>query len=298
MRSNASNQSHPFLGTIDVLYCENDTDIPWDTLSIDVIELVYEAEYFKILRTGNHTIWINIDHRALVQIQLNQEKAFVYVTPSMLRDTFYFAYGIIYLTLSFFLRRANYFPIHASAVAKHNKALIFTGNSRSGKTTTSLAMLRKGFNLLSDDTILLHKDNSRFTIYSVPIKVSITPETNQLLPELAETLFPLSVRNNGKYYLDIDKVSQGAFQKDCEPHLLFFPVITGNTETRVEPLSALQATEKLLHKSFTSIDSETTTNNFNILCALATASVAYTLYLGTDLERMAEQVAQLFDASL
>jgi hypothetical protein len=62
------------------------------------------------------------------------------------------------------LAEKGYFFTHAAGVTKNNKGVLIVGHSHSFKTTITMCMIRKGYEFLGDDFILL-KDKK---IYSFP----------------------------------------------------------------------------------------------------------------------------------
>jgi hypothetical protein len=62
---------------------------------------------------------------------------------------------ITYTSLAPLLRRNGYFLLHAFAAARDGQAALLVGASGSGKTTTGLSLLLAGWQLLSNDVVLL-----------------------------------------------------------------------------------------------------------------------------------------------
>jgi hypothetical protein len=59
------------------------------------------------------------------------------------------------------------FIIHGSAVAKNNKAIIFTGKNGAGKST-AMNLLHPEFTALADDTVIIRCENKKFYLYQTP----------------------------------------------------------------------------------------------------------------------------------
>ncbi|HWP68888.1 MAG TPA: hypothetical protein VN437_06250 [Rectinemataceae bacterium] len=57
------------------------------------------------------------------------------------------------LVLTFLLRRRPFLTLHGSAVAGPNGALAFLGDRGSGKSTTAMALIQAGYEMLCDDVI-------------------------------------------------------------------------------------------------------------------------------------------------
>ncbi len=69
--------------------------------------------------------------------------------------------ALIPLALTFHLARKNLFYAHAAALRDpQGRGWLFTGSHGAGKSTTAYALLNQGWQLMSDDDVLLHKKGS------------------------------------------------------------------------------------------------------------------------------------------
>ena len=88
------------------------------------------------------------------------------ITILLLNVLLCFTYGII-------IREHEGFLLHSSAVARRNKCYLFTGFSRSGKTT--VASLAQSFTVLADDGIPVRRRGSDFYAPSTPWNLMYPP---------------------------------------------------------------------------------------------------------------------------
>lgn len=58
--------------------------------------------------------------------------------------------------------------VHASAVAWEGRALLIRGQSGSGKSALSLALMAMGCELVGDDRVSLHEENGQLLVSPVP----------------------------------------------------------------------------------------------------------------------------------
>lgn len=72
---------------------------------------------------------------------------------------------------------------HAAAVTIDDRAVVLAGRSGAGKSTLTLALLRDGARLLTDELTLICPDDQ--TILPYPRALHVSPATVALLPELA-----------------------------------------------------------------------------------------------------------------
>lgn len=66
------------------------------------------------------------------------------------------------------LNQRGFLVLHASAICTEKGAVLFTGHSGAGKSTTLQAFIDKGYNKLSDDTIAVYYDESVKKIMVLP----------------------------------------------------------------------------------------------------------------------------------
>lgn len=57
--------------------------------------------------------------------------------------------------------------IHSCGIKKDTEGILFVGNSGMGKSTLA-RLLKDEFSILSDERIILRKDNSRFQVFGTP----------------------------------------------------------------------------------------------------------------------------------
>lgn len=78
------------------------------------------------------------------------------------------------------LRRYPYLlALHAGGIARGDKAMLLVGESRSGKTTLTAALLGEGWDYLSDDMILIERNS--LTAKAMPCSLGIKPGGWELL---------------------------------------------------------------------------------------------------------------------
>ena len=97
-------------------------------------------------------------------IDLERKKGCLYEISKHYPDALFTDF--LYFALFLFLNNSRGFLIHACGISKENKGYIFTGPSRSGKST--VARLSKGLTILSDDHLCVKKRGDSYYMYGVP----------------------------------------------------------------------------------------------------------------------------------
>lgn len=164
---------------------ERNVQIQFERKNIDTMKLL---NYYKLCNpevigenkkknelivSENNCIYMNthLFQNEIVFISLNRSNSFIniaYFNDLTVND-------LTALIKTAFILANNYlskeclFLMHASAAEiKDNNSLIFMGNSGSGKTTVSMYCHENGYFILSDETILLWKQNDNYYVQGTP----------------------------------------------------------------------------------------------------------------------------------
>jgi hypothetical protein len=87
------------------------------------------------------------------------------------------AYYLFGLGLALWLEQRGVPCLHANALAHEGHAFGLIGESRAGKTTLTVALLQRGFSLLSDDLLTLAEHDGRFWVQPGLAQVRMWPDT-------------------------------------------------------------------------------------------------------------------------
>ncbi|MGH9574795.1 MAG: HPr kinase/phosphorylase [Candidatus Acidiferrales bacterium] len=80
-----------------------------------------------------------------------------------------------------FLRLRGVVCLHASAIALHERAVLFLGDPGAGKSTTAAAMSMRGHSLIADDIVgILERDGKIFAVPAYPY-VSLWPQSAEMI---------------------------------------------------------------------------------------------------------------------
>ncbi len=193
------------------------------------------------------------------------------------------------------LRRRGYFLLHAAGVSKHGKGLIFVGQSHSGKTTTALNLVLSGWELLSNDVILVRQLAGEMLAYPVPDVVTFRPKTLQMLPQLPMEKIGLQFVPNIPLADNIVPASQlvSHWSPPVPIGALCFSQIGHRPKTLIKTLMQAIALSIVLQESVDMWDSETLTEQTDLLTQLCLTIPCYRVALGTDLAEHSNHFEQL-----
>ncbi len=185
------------------------------------------------------------------------------------------------LALLMLLRPHGLYGLHACGLTRSEVGLLIVGASGSGKTTTSLNLIREGWWYLSDDAVLLEALASGSVRASAFRQgFSCTPETLTHFPELtgdAEFGDP-----DGKRVV-YPGDAFGSFAADCVPSLLVFPTLTAAGRTTLRPLPSAHSLIRLCQQSAGIMtDTAVSQAQLGVLRTLVEQTRSFELCLGQD----------------
>jgi hypothetical protein len=132
------------------------------------------------------------------------------------------------------------FPFHAAAAARHKGAIAFLGFSMAGKSTLCGALSQRGWQLLTDDRLVLRKwDRNYLAVPSVPVLNLTTPSAGSI--GIGEDRLLRSTTNYGK------RIYRGSDWYVTGSALLRALVFLewNDCGTRIDPLDSFEALIRL-----------------------------------------------------
>ena len=144
------------------------------------------------------------------------------------------------LVRTMIVRAQGHFCLHAATVASGERGAILLGPSGSGKTTTALALMRGGFDLLSDENSLLSAVKCRIQVAGFRVPPRIVGRAPTTLDELEGTL---SHGGHGKSEMALPKTAaRGRGTHWVSPAAMFFLRIRrGADDHTVTPMAPEEA---------------------------------------------------------
>jgi hypothetical protein len=187
-------------------------------------------------------------------------------------------------------RHAGLFPMHAAGAARDGDAVIFSGRGGTGKTTSAVALVRAGFELLGDDLLLLRLGRGGLRVFSWPQRVRVTKKTARMVPELSH------LRGTpGRLKKDflLKEVYGRGHARSARPRLILFPELTRRHGHSALPLDPAAAACRLLPNSLYVVEPDIAARHFDVLARLGAACKSYVLRCGTNIEDLPALVEKL-----
>ena len=204
------------------------------------------------------------------------------------------SYGVLEdllaISLAPHLRRRGMFLVHAFAAAHRGHALLLVGGVGAGKTTTGMALLDAGWQLLSNDSPLL---NGRGEVLSYPGVLAAYPDT---LRRFATTTGFAANRPAGeKVLLAAEEVWPGVWAERAPIGAICFPQIEPAGH-RLESLSAPETLRRLLPHAVEQWDRPAIAPHLAALRALVERAPGYLLHLGPEVAALPALLDDLLPA--
>ena len=103
-------------------------------------------------------------------------------TPGTLSDV----EDLIGLALTTGWRRHGWVPIHAAGVVKDGRCVVLCATSGGGKTTLTLGLVRRGWQAIGDDKLLLSCGTGSPTLAALVHTCNLHPQTRAWFPEVGD----------------------------------------------------------------------------------------------------------------
>jgi hypothetical protein len=205
--------------------------------------------------------------------------------------------GLFLMAFLLLFAGSGRYALHASAVAIGGHGVLLAGASGSGKTTVACALIRAGWDYLSDDAILLDQCSGVTRVSALSGPFHLTPNALRHFPELLVGAF--TPPSGGKQLIDMSTAWPGRFIREVEPTAILFPEITRAESSRLIPLRPTEVCLGLLATGAGLLaDRESMAGQTAIIAELSRSTPGYRLLHGADAHRFPETLADLIGLTL
>lgn len=202
----------------------------------------------------------------------------------------------IFIALYQQARDHGLYLIHAAAVGIGGRAVLLTGASGSGKTTTMLSCIRHGFDFYSDDATLLQcTAGGALEVVSLLGVINATPQTLAWFPEL-EPAAAATANRTGKRLALVDAAFPGQAARRGEVAAILVPEITGQPGASLAPIGRGEVLNAVLPFSLDLHDPAAAGRQLDFLLNVVETTPCFRLRLGSDLADTPRFLAQHFFA--
>ena len=209
-----------------------------------------------------------------------------------LADEVLAAHPLLTIAIVETMKRFERFPLHAAGLALDGKGVLIPGASGSGKSTTSVTLVRAGFDFLSDDTVFLTSSSDGIWVAGFPDEVDVTEHTVARIPELGYLDGSPLLPGRDKYGFRVEDVFGITPLTGCRPAVLLAPQVVRGPGSELEPLAPSEALMALLPNVLLT-DPAASQAHLDMLARLVESVPCMRFRVGSDLEAAAACVTDL-----
>jgi hypothetical protein len=236
--------------------------------------------------------WHLVDDIAEVDVQPAREHSTIrgwLADDATLEQVSRFAGLTLWVALIECLRARGRYPLHGAAlVDPSGRTVLFSGTKGAGKSTATLSLLERGYDVVTDDTLFLDHDpaSGRVGLYGYRKRFHVRPDLVARRPDLAAwARHPEPYEPQDKLWLALEERFPGRTRTHAAaPARIFFPTITAHATSRDSPLSSRETLLRLLADSiFVFVRPEVAPAHLACLRALVDGAQGAVLECGRDL---------------
>ncbi len=200
---------------------------------------------------------------------------------------------VVFTSLAAALRRHGAFLVHAFAAARGDEAVLIVGQTHSGKTTAGLSLLMSGWQLLSNDVVLVEERPDGIYALPTPGDVGIRPFTFTLLPDLLNHI-GADAPPQQAYNLSAERFIRGNWATPARISAVAMPTVRAEEPTALAPAPRALSLARLMEESIDRWDGAQLLNHMTILQQTCSQSRSFALTMG----RGVSAVASLLESAL
>ena len=224
------------------------------------------------------------------QFLFDRERANVWATwpdEIPLENTIAYVLGPV---LGVLLRLRGVTCLHASAVSIESRAVVFAGQTGTGKSTTAAAFARQGYAVIADDVVALSEEEGAFRVLTTYPHLCLWPESVQMLYDSPEAL-PRLLPSGDKRRMPLG-VKGTRFEKRCLPLGAIYVLGDRRSDPApyIEVIRPQSALLTLVAETYANkiLDRETRAREFAFLGRLVTTAPVRRVHANADASRLKE----------
>ncbi len=244
--------------------------------------LAIEKEYTSKIYSFREELWYLYQDLASCWIDLKNNKIVISIHDKPFSFQYYNILIFLLHPLGLLFENFGFYRIHSSCVNIGEKAVLITGRSGSGKSTSAFALALNGGDIVSDDLTLIKKTGDHYHTYTMTRLVKLHDLTiDRFYPEL---LKHSSLKNDeGEVYFDEGDINSGPIESSMLDSIVILEKIENRNSsfTRVHPSRVIPH----LFPSSIQLSNERFANNkFLFLTDMLNDIPCYEVRFGTDMK--------------
>jgi len=244
--------------------------------------------------------WLSIDLRQWGNCFVNMTRAEAYavLSSSLAENPEQVCQLLLNTILNNFATRHGYSMLHASALIKDEHILVLQAPHGTGKSTTALRLLLKGYQLLSDSQIYLGERDGALWMGGFPVgRIKLRADMLPLFPALAAEAKEEPVRNETKHRVDLMRVDPSMTHREMiRIRRVEFCLLErwDKHESKIEPLSEDELWPEIMVNSLHYDTPELWEENLRRIALMLRHAHLHRLRIGTSEDEIIKAVNQIW----
>lgn len=195
-------------------------------------------------------------------------------------------------SLNSLLALHQFYSVHSACAAIDGHGIMITGHSGKGKSTSSMALLKRGHPLVTDERVLLRLDKT-YKAYGITDVIKVGQSA-------AARFFPEVLKHKPIYEIDEGDMcfksslwKMNSFDTDVEIKSLLFLQQTGDSHSWLEPINPARSIGEFFPVTIGSSDRHMIQKKFDFLMGFLSKTPCYRMHFGTDMDQFASVVESL-----
>jgi len=239
----------------------------------------------------NEQLWYLYQDLAGIWIDFKSNKIILSLAEELFSFSYYNVLFFFLYPLSLLLENFGYFRAHSSCVNIKDMALLFTGDSGSGKSTSAFAIAANGGSIISDDMTFIKKTADSYKAYTITRLVKLRNDI--ILKFFPQLLKYKSLKNSQEEtYFNVTNISS----KLAEPSTIRAIIIlekTGQKTTSINKIHPSRVVPHLFPSSIRTSIEKFTYREFIFFTDLLNDISCYKVNFGTDILDFYKAVASI-----
>lgn len=227
-------------------------------------------------------LWYFYGDFAKVWIDFKQNKIILSLGKKLLHFSYYNILFFFFYPLSQLLENFGFYKLHSSCADIDRKAVLFTGDSGSGKSTSAFALAAGGRNIISDDLTFIKKEGHSF--YACPMNCLAKLHENTLMNFFPQFLkYELLKSEDGDIYVNMKDINKNISRK-ADIKAIIILQRNGNKKSSFYKIHPSKVIPHLFPSSISTNIEKFTERKFNFLTDLLDIIPCYNVDFGVDMD--------------
>ena len=250
-----------------------------------VLEIYSHGDQFWYIYRDIGQYWMDLGSNRLVISVQRKPFSFYYYNILLL---FLHPLGIL-------LENFGYYRLHASCVDIGGRAVLISGLSGSGKSTSAFALASNGGSIVSDDITFIKNKSGIYTAHTITRLFKLYRHTvRKFYPDLLR--YDAVISDEGEMYFDESHINKSRVRDSVVDSI----IILEKTGKEVSSITRVHPSQVITHIFPSSIQvnyGKYTENKFDFLTGMLNDIPCYRVEFGTDMKDFYRKITHIMESS-